>query len=103
MRMRLRVFGLALVLVPYIGAQQNGWRFVKDDPATKKHLIDMSAESFEQTGDGHTKYLHNVTARIYDSNGKAFQTIHSKEAVVNFDSGTLTYGPQLKTVLSLNR
>jgi hypothetical protein len=100
--MRLLVFGLTLVVVPYIRAQ-NGWHFVKDDPSTKKHDLEITAESFDQTADGHMKYLHNMTARVYEFNGKASQTIHSKEAVVNFDTGTLAYGPQLKAVLSLKR
>jgi hypothetical protein len=102
--MRLLVFGLALVVVvPCIRAQQNGWHFVKDDPATKKHIVDVRAESFDQTGNGHTKYLHDVTARIYDPGGNISKVIKSKEAVANLETGTLRYGPGLKSIVSLNR
>jgi hypothetical protein len=101
--MRLLVLGLALLAVPCIEAQPNGWHFVKDDPATNKHVVDISAESFDQTGNGHTKYLHNVTARIYDSGGNLSKVIKSKGAVANLETGTLRYGPDLRSVVRLKR
>jgi hypothetical protein len=99
--MRLVGLGLALPSILCLGAQPKGWHCTKDDPATKKHVLDVSAESFDQTPDGRTKYLHSVTARIYGSDGNTAQVIESKEAVANFETGTLRYGPDLKSVLSL--
>ncbi|MBV9268789.1 MAG: hypothetical protein JO061_21655 [Acidobacteriaceae bacterium] len=100
--MRQCVLGLTFTVL-CIGAQQKGWHYVKDDPATKKHIVDISAESFEQNANGHTKYLHKMTARIYDSSGKVARVVKSEEAVANLESGTLRYGPDLKSVLILKR
>jgi hypothetical protein len=100
--MRFIVVGLTLTVLS-IEAQPKGWHYVKDDPATKKHIVDISAESFDQNANGHTKYLHEVTAKIYDVSGNVTQTIKSKEAVANLENETLLYGPDLKSVLSLKR
>ena len=101
--MRPLVLGLAFLSLLCIEAQPIGWHYVKEDPATRKHRVEINAEAFDQTVNGHTKYLHNVTARIYDSSGKVTKIVKSKEAVANFETGTLRYGPDLKSALSLKQ
>ena len=67
------------------GAQPKGWNFVKENPVTKKRVVAISAESFDQNSNGHTNYLHNVAAWLYDSSGNVTRTVKSKEAVADLD------------------
>ena len=99
--MRIFLLSNALWIAATLGAQATPWHYAKEDRSTKQLLVQIDAKSFDQTADGHTKYLHNVTARIYDKGAKTFRAISSREAVVNSESGTFAYGPDLKTVVSL--
>jgi hypothetical protein len=80
--------------------QSSHWHFEKVDRANANRLIQVDAKSFDQTGDGRIKYLHDMTARLYRANGD-FKQISSKEAVADMNRATLAYGADLKTVISL--
>ena len=99
--MRAFLLTSALSAAIALGAQPTPWHYLKQDPSTKQHLVQIDAKSFDQTADGYTKYLHNVTARIYNKNAKAIRAINTKEAIVNLKTGTLAYGPDFKTIVSL--
>ena len=101
--MRSAVLCLILVTGLAFGAQPKGWNFLKENPLTKKHIIAISAESFDQGSNGHAEYLHNVTVWLYDSSGNVARTVKSKEAVADLEHGTLRYGPDLNSVLSLRQ
>jgi peroxiredoxin len=80
--------------------EDTGWRYRKDDPVTKKKLVEIEAASFQQIADGQAKLLHEMTARLYDSTG-SYNQISSQEAIVDEKSGTLLYGPHLSASLRL--
>jgi hypothetical protein len=101
MRTSLVLSSLALLSFQLFAQQRQGWRYLKEDPKTKKHVVEIDAKSFDQTPDGRTQHLHDMTARLYDANGVTFKQITSKEAVMDEKSGTLAYGPDLKTIVKL--
>ena len=83
-------------------AQDSSWHYQKDDPITKKHIVQIDAQSFQQTKQGNATFvLREVTARLYDATGSIYKQISSKQAIVDEKLGTLTYGPALKTVVKL--
>jgi hypothetical protein len=82
-------------------AQDSGWHYRKDDPITKKHIARIYAASFRRIKDGHASYWHNMTICLYDPSGFHDKQISSEEAIVDEKLGTLTYGPNLKTVVKL--
>jgi hypothetical protein len=100
MRFPLIIGVAALLALQLTAQQQQRWHFRKDDPTTKKHVIQIDAASFEPTASAQTIKLHDVTARIYNASG-SFTQIRSENAIVNERLGTLTYGPQLRNVLKL--
>lgn len=81
-------------------AEDSGWRYQKDDPITKKKIVEIEAASFQQIADGKAMLLHQVTARLYDSTG-SFKQIRSQEAIVDQKLGTLIYGPSLSATVRL--
>lgn len=81
-------------------AQDQGWHFRKDDPQSKRHIIQVDARSMEPTTEAGTFLLHGMTARLYDSTG-SYKEISSKEAIINEEVGTLAYGPGLKATIKL--
>jgi len=99
--MRLVLLGFVLFSGFCFAGQLKDWEFTKENPVTKNRVVAIRAESLDQSSNSHTKYLHNVTAWLYDSRGNVTRTIKSKEAVANLDEGTLRYGPDLKSVLKL--
>jgi len=82
-------------------AQSSGWRYQKDDPVTKKKIVEIEAASFQQIADGQAKLLHDVTVRLYDITGSSYKQIKSQEAIVDPKSDMLIYGPHLKMVARL--
>jgi peroxiredoxin len=80
--------------------EDSGWRYRKDDPVTKKKIVEIDAASFQQIADGQAKLLHEVTARLYDNTG-SYRQISSQEAIVDQKSGTLIYGPHLGVIVRL--
>lgn len=80
--------------------ENSGWRYQKDDPVTKKKIVEIEAASFQPIADGQARLLHDVTARLYDSAG-SYKQISSQEAIVDQKSGMLIYGPHLSAVLRL--
>jgi hypothetical protein len=97
----LAIIGSVALLASPLAAQQNqAWHYRKDDPTTKKHVIQIDAASFESSAGAETIKLHDMTVRIYNASS-SFTQLKSKDAVINEKLGTLTYGPQLKTVLKL--
>lgn len=101
--MRTLILTGAVLFAVKAGAQTNPYHLIKDDPSTKKRQVEISAESFDQGADRHTIYLHKLTARLYDSNGKSFRELNSKEGLLKLDSGTLAYGPGLRSTVSLKK
>jgi hypothetical protein len=100
--MDLTRVGLSVLIVcAALAAQQSGWHFRKDDPQTKKRVLTVEASSFEATKDPNVLRLHNMAARIYQSNGETFKEVKSEKAIVNLTSGTLTYGPRLSKNIKL--
>jgi hypothetical protein len=91
---------VAIQLLAQSSHWRSDWHFEKADPASGKMQIEISAKSFDQTADGKIKYLHNMTAKIYNANG-GFREISSTEAVADTNRATLAYGPGLKTIISL--
>ena len=83
-------------------AENSGWRYEKDDPVTKKKIVEIEAASFQQIAGGQAKLLHDVTARLYDSTG-SYKQISSQEAIVDQKSGTLIYGPHLSETVRCAR
>lgn len=81
-------------------AENSGWRCEKDDPVTKKKIVEIEAASFQQIADGQAKLLHDLTARLYDSTG-SYKQISSQEAIVDQKSGMLFYGPHLSAAVRL--
>ncbi len=81
--------------------EDSGWRYRKDDPVTKKKVVEIEAESFQQIADGQAKLLHEMTARLYNSTG-SYSQISSQEAIVDEKSGTLIYGPHLSATVRLD-
>lgn len=91
---------LTLTCVAAMG-QSSGWHYEKADPVTKKRIVQIDASSFEQIAGGQAKLLHGVSVRFYNGAGLASEPIKSQEAIVDQISGTLMYGPHLKTVVQL--
>jgi hypothetical protein len=84
-------------------AQDLSWHYRKDDPATKKRVVQIDAHSSEQIKDGTGKFLlRDMTARLYDASGSTYKQIRSKQAIVDEKLGTLAYGSGLKTVIRLS-
>jgi peroxiredoxin len=81
-------------------AENSGWRYQKDDPVTKKKIVEIEATSFQSIADGKAKLLHDVTARLYDNAG-SYKKISSQEAIVDQESGMLIYGPHLTATIRL--
>jgi hypothetical protein len=82
-------------------AQSSGWHYQKDDPVTKKKIVEIEAASFHQIADGQAKLLHDVTVRFYNSAGSSYKQISSQEAIVDQKSDMLIYGPHLKMAVRL--
>ena len=82
-------------------AQSSGWRYQKDDPVTKKRIVEIEAASFQQIAGGQAKLLHEVTVRFYDSAGISYKQISSQEAIVDQKTDVVIYGPHLKMVARL--
>ena len=96
------MFAVLLFVSSQTRAQDRSWHYRKDDPVTKKHIVQIDAESFQQTKDGDAKFmLRGMTARLYDAVGSSYKQISSKQAIVDEKLGTLTYGPGLKTTIVL--
>jgi hypothetical protein len=47
--------------------------------------------------------LHNMTVRLYDATGLTYKQISSEQAIVDEKVGTITYGPDLKTIIRLKK
>jgi hypothetical protein len=92
-KLKRLIFSPAFLVALELGAHSTSWHFVKDDPATGQHLVEIHAKSFDQTAGGHIKYLHDMTARPFDARGSSFRHVRSKEAIINMQLGTLAYGP----------
>ena len=102
--MRPLLTATVLLVVCYQGrAQDLNWHYRKDNPATKKRVVEIDAHSFAQTKEGNGRFLlRDMTARLYDSSGSMYKRISSKQAIVDEKLGTLAYGPDLKTVIRLS-
>ena len=98
--MRRTALAASFLIATQLFAQSIPWHYEKVDPATRSRIIEIDAKSFDQTADGHLKYLHNMTAKLYNANGSVRQ-ITSKEGIADMNRATLTYGPGLKSVISL--
>jgi hypothetical protein len=97
---RLFFFAVISFACSQVQAQDSSWHYRKDDPTTKKHIVRIDAQSFQQGKEGTATFmLRDVTARLYDRSGTSFKQINSKHAIVDERLGTLTYGPDLNTVI----
>ncbi len=83
-------------------AAGKGWHFVKDDPGTGKHIVEIDARSFQRTSEVKAFQLQDVTVRIYNRAGTSHKEMRSKQAVIDEKLGILTYGPGLQSVLKLD-
>lgn len=81
-------------------AENSAWRYQKDDPVTKKKIVEIEAASLQQIADGKAKLLHDVVVRLYDNAG-SYKQISSQEAIVDQESGMLIYGPHLTATAQL--
>ena len=90
----------ALVMCCQMLAQNAGWHYRKDDPATKKHILQIDAASFQSIRGGKAKLLYGMSARFYKADGTYTKFI-SRTALVDEQRGTLSYGPGLKQVAKL--
>lgn len=75
--------------------------FISSGPQAVSARRKIDASSFERMTEGRAK-LFDMTARLYNANGSSYRQIRSKEAIVDERLGTLTYGPELKTVVKLS-
>jgi len=92
MRTVLAISSLLLAMSFQTPSQETHWHFEKENPKTKKHIIEIDAAAFEQTSDRHNILLHKMSARLYDSGESSYIQIASEEATVDQKLGTLTYG-----------
>ncbi len=92
----LAVFGCA----SWAQSSTQGWHYIKDDPATKHHLLTVSSDRFRIGKQPHTFELEGVTVRVYTRNGAGYRVIRSDKAIVDENGHTLTYGPRLSKTIA---
>lgn len=76
------------------------WTYCKDDPKTKRRLVEIHAKSFAKTSNPNVFRLSGVTGSIYEPGNSSYTKLNSQTVFFDERSKTLTSGRDL-TLLNL--